>query len=95
MSDIETANPDTEQDVQTYTFCVVSTLGWGCGNTHEEAIAAIKRYNKFHKTQTPYLLVAFTQPVKDVYGSSLGGVQFTWTGERGDFVRIPMNGWGV
>lgn len=95
MSDIETTNPDTEQDVQTYTFCVVSTLGWGCGNTHEEAIAAIKRYNKFHKTQTPYLLVAFTQPVKDVYGSYLGGVQFTWTGERGDSVRIPMNGWEV
>ncbi len=95
MSDIETTNPDTEQDVQTWLFAVISTAGWGCGNTHEEAIANIKRFNKFHKTQTPYLLVGFTQPVKDVYGSGFGGIGFTWAGERGEAVEIPMNGWEV
>ena len=95
MSDIETTNPDTEQDVQTWLFCVISAAGWGCGNTHEEAIANIKRFNKFHKTQTPYLLVGFTQPIKDVYGSGFGGIGFTWAGERGDSVEIPMNGWEV
>ena len=81
----------TDIEVPTWNLVIVTSQGWGCGNNHGEARrnAVGYSYNK------PHLLMAFSQPVKNVQVEWLTGVvQWEWADEAGIHFEIPVNGWG-
>ena len=77
-----------------YKFVVITGQGWACGDTHEECLKKIRIWHRgFRKNQTPYNLIAFTEPIKGFHVEMFRW-SCTWADAHGGHVEIPFNGWG-
>lgn len=94
MHDTDTSTPiETDTEIPTFDFAILFWGGWAVGNSLDECLDNGKRFGLRHKTQTPYLLVAFSEPVQHVR-ASMFGLEWQWTDVVGKATEIPMNGYG-
>ena len=86
---------EVEVDVEapTFDFAILYWGGWAVGNSLDECLENGKRFGLRHKTQTPYLLVAFSEPVRNVR-ALMFGLEWQWVDVVWKAIEIPMNGYG-
>jgi hypothetical protein len=82
---------ETSTITTTYTVIVYGLGFWGCGNSHDEAIANARKYGRgFNPRKDYHRVFEFTEPVHSVQ-ASLMGVQWEWADKQGDYTFKDIN----
>jgi hypothetical protein len=82
---------NTSTITNTYTVIVYGLGFWGCGNSHDEAIANARKYGRgFNPRKDYHRVFEFTEPVHSVQ-ASLMGVQWEWADKQGDYTFKDIN----